>query len=1673
MSCTILIVNDSKRQGFIKTLNEAAARITVKYIVYLAQDAWPGRDWLRCACEIMDKSGKGLLAFNDGKWKGRIASFGMVRTGWVRTLYNGWIFYPGYVSHAADNELTVVARAQDMYVYNPDCTLMEYDPEKDFGGSNPKDRALFQKRFLQGFDGLAPLTKLEGLAQEYSVKWDPREAGKGVSIIILTQNGARCLEHLLDGFFRTNTHSPVEIIIIDNGSTDNTSEVVSRFSTRGFIRLVMRENNDSFAGSANLGAEKARYPYLFFLKNDTIYSSDLLPAALTKLEDLSIGAAGARWTDNLETLSLGFEITAAGLNQFQIFLCRKNGFGVLDKKGKKFRAANKNVRTQTAIFKPKQLSPVSGFFPDTNEPESANIVLYTCGELDVLRRGLLSLRQFTDLQKNTLFLIDDSQNSYVGEKIVEWTRDLDFFERVTHRQRQGFCSALRDLIMDVKWGDFCVISDSAVLTPGWLTGLKKAAYCDQRIGLASPVTPSHPLYAFQMNPGDNIITCAKKLSMVSVRQYPLIPVPDMAVFYLKQSACRHHPLPPFCHDSVPAYFLEYAAGLAQAGRYCILADDIFVHAASRSVPSPEACRDLLLRKYPQNSNDARRIFDHFIGLKLVSLQNYVASDIRLDTSRTLAVFFNSINLGGGTLVLVEFCNDLILNGWNIVAILLNKRQKESVFFDLLFEPYPSTDAWEISARLGGHGFLMATFWSTAKLVEQTAALCSAYTPFYFIQDFEVMFYNPEGNSADLEEYQYYEQACQSYRFDFLHLATSEWISERVRSFLKKPDQHIQKIRIGFNPELYYPEPNCRSRAKPFRIIAMARPRTPRRGFADLVKTLSIVYNQNPDIEIFLYGTNDLSEFSIPFPFHNLGVVRPQELRKYYNLAHVYIDTSLFQGYGLTGLEAMACGCACVLSDSGGPAEYAQNEKNALFAPSGDIHALANAVLRLLNHEDLRKGITTDAIMTARQFSIHHAADDFEQIAGQIIAARETSISRNSSDGICNIIVPIFNQISAVRNCLLSIEAGTDLPYRVIIVDDCSDKHTASFLQQFAAGRKGFDYVRNEKNLGFVGSVNAGLKVTKSGDIVLLNSDTIVTPGWLAKLVRCAESDPHIGIISPLSTRSSHLWIKPNPGETIFETAKNIEKISRSQYPDVVTPEGWCFYIKRRVYETLGGFDPVFGRGYCEESDYSMRAMANGWRTVCCDDTFIFHEGMVTFKDQRGPRYQHNRKIFDKRWKHYYQKEYQAFLTRNPLGHLRRRHQALAPVVFNDPAQFSAQGKKSILEIIPEVAPAEVIRRYQQQLEDPAFKTRLWRETGGNPRSVVFLVQQMERYGGILSVVQLANDLVLMGLEVKVVVLTSKNYQEFPGLLTRPVFFEDHVSLIENFPQTDIVVATLWTTVYFMAAIFARHPDFLPLYFVQDFEPDFYSDREKRIRKLIEDTYRLAPYAFAKTPWLCGKIRALGVRITEVPPALDLDLFYPGDTDDSGDGPKKILTMLRPHTPQRGFETAVQVLKRLYESRRDIEIHVFGCEDMELQKQGLLFPVVNHGIVPSGDLPDLYSQARIFVEFSNFHGFGRTIAEAMACGCACVITDSGGVSLFARHEENALIAPPRDIHALVTQINRLCDDDDLRERLAANARPGVLQFDHLHSAQKTLEFFRQCLSMGREVETAAEPQSLAV
>ncbi len=174
IAADFVVARDTRYQGFITTLNQTARASAAKYIVYLAEDAIPGDDWLKIAYEKLEKENKSVLAFNCGKWHGRVAAFGMVRKDWIYQYYGDSILFEGYKSHRADNEITVIARATEQFIYAPDSVLFEDDKRKDFkkkesdaANFSLADKKLFRERFENGFGGKVEYNKYKLLYDEY------------------------------------------------------------------------------------------------------------------------------------------------------------------------------------------------------------------------------------------------------------------------------------------------------------------------------------------------------------------------------------------------------------------------------------------------------------------------------------------------------------------------------------------------------------------------------------------------------------------------------------------------------------------------------------------------------------------------------------------------------------------------------------------------------------------------------------------------------------------------------------------------------------------------------------------------------------------------------------------------------------------------------------------------------------------------------------------------------------------------------------------------------------------------------------------------------------------------------------------------------------------------------------------------------------------------------------------------------------------------------------------------------------------------------------------------------------------------------------------------------------------------------------------------------------------
>jgi len=219
----------------------------------------------------------------------------------------------------------------------------------------------------------------------------------------------------------------------------------------------------------------------------------------------------------------------------------------------------------------------------------------------------------------------------------------------------------------------------------------------------------------------------------------------------------------------------------------------------------------------------------------------------------------------------------------------------------------------------------------------------------------------------------------------------------------------------------------------------------------------------------------------------------------------------------------------------------------------------------------------------------------------------------------DIIIPVYNGYEDIKLCLESVKTYTNnQEHRILLINDKSpDERILPFLNSQVA--ENIIVINNEKNLGFSGSINKGIQYGK-GDVILLNSDTIVTKDWVLKMERVAYREANVGTVTPLSN-SGTLCSVPvictdntiPENVTIDEYAKIIEKVSLKRYPVIPVAVGFCMYIKRKVLQEVGLFDAeTFGRGYGEENDFCHRAQLLGYHHVMCDDTFIYHKGTSSF-----------------------------------------------------------------------------------------------------------------------------------------------------------------------------------------------------------------------------------------------------------------------------------------------------------------------------------------------------------------------------------------------------------------------------------------------------------------------------
>lgn len=665
---------------------------------------------------------------------------------------------------------------------------------------------------------------------------------------------------------------------------------------------------------------------------------------------------------------------------------------------------------------------------------------------------------------------------------------------------------------------------------------------------------------------------------------------------------------------------------------------------------------------------------------------------------------------------------------------------------------------------------------------------------------------------------------------------------------------------------------------------------------------------------------------------------------------------------------------------------------------------------------------------------------------------------SSPSPTCDLVVPVHNSLAHLVVALESVLAYTQgVNYRLILVDDASDQRTAGYLTEIAAQRPGTLLHRLPENQGFVRAANLGLRCAEAPFVLLLNTDVVVTPGWLEGLLEVAEQDATIGAVNPLTTRASHLDLAMVPGANFFGMHDWLSRQAQPQAADIVTGVGFCLLLRRQALDAVGLFDEVFGRGYGEDSDLCMRLTTARWRTVVATHVYVYHQGGGSFTDSDA-RKRHNRVIFDQRWQAEYRRQFRAFRRAAPLAPLRAR---LAPNTGWDPRPLMWETGRALFAAmrirdwrrVAHVAARGLWHLPRARVSRPDATLLAEVSRPGRLR-LTYVIPRLVIAGGVLSVIQLVNELVLLGVEARIATLfVDPAVRTWMPLYSQPMVFRNAAELVRDLPECDLVVATLWQSAPWVAALQARGRARASAYFLQDYEPWFFPEHDSSGRARVRATYAVISNRIVKSDWLRERLSDEGYDSHKIRLGINLAVFYPRDV---GAERPRVLAMARPGVPQRGFAATIEALAQVKAARADVEIVLFG--DRRLANANIPFAFRNEGLVTDQNrLATLYSEATVFLDGSDFQGFGRGGLEAMACATACVLTNVGGVNEYARHGHNAWMVPPRQPARLAEAILALLHDPEQRARQVATGLETAATFCHRREARETLAYFQSIMA----------------
>ena len=254
-----------------------------------------------------------------------------------------------------------------------------------------------------------------------------------------------------------------------------------------------------------------------------------------------------------------------------------------------------------------------------------------------------------------------------------------------------------------------------------------------------------------------------------------------------------------------------------------------------------------------------------------------------------------------------------------------------------------------------------------------------------------------------------------------------------------------------------------------------------------------------------------------------------------------------------------------------------------------------------------------------------------------------------------VVVPVYGDFEATRLCLETLlEDLKQSHHRALVVNDATPDQRISRYVAGLTRAAGVDVLVNARNRGFVGSVNRALTSIDDGDVIILNSDTVLPRGFIDRLAATAHSSDDIATVTPLSNNGEFTSFPLPFAFNLLPARKEIERLDKiaatvnaGKVIDIPSGIGFCLYVTRACLDKVGVLSEDFDPGYLEDVDFCLRAHNSGLRNVCDPSVYVGHAGSKSFKNAKRSLVVRNLAVLEQRFP-WHRRDCGTFMAADPL-----------------------------------------------------------------------------------------------------------------------------------------------------------------------------------------------------------------------------------------------------------------------------------------------------------------------------------------------------------------------------------------------------------------------------------------